>query len=54
MRTRTEQTIVMLTKEEKNLLEKLAEQMKGTQSQILRLALSKYVQNLALENATTN
>lgn len=41
MTKRSEQTVIMLSKEEKELVERLAEKMKGTNSQVFRLALSK-------------
>jgi DNA replication protein DnaD len=46
----TEQLPVMLTKEEMEDLKRLAEEMKGTRSQVVRLALNKFSSNTKKEN----
>ena len=46
----TEQLPVMLTKEEMEEVKRLALEMKGTRSQVVRLALNKFSSNTKKEN----
>jgi hypothetical protein len=45
----TEQTAILLSKEERLLLEKVRFALKGTNSQVFRLALSKLAEELKIE-----
>lgn len=52
--TRAIQIPVLINEEEKKLLDKLAQEMKGTRGQVFRLALFKFAEKIEEQNATNN